>query len=165
MIEYTATCLFGLESLLGEEIDALGYKRTCTMDGRISFLGDKMACARANINLRYAERLYVKLGSFRAETFDALFEGTRALPWEDWISSEDQFPVAGHAIKSKLFSVPDCQKIIKKAISVRLGNYYGLTRLPETALLYKIEFFLFKDEASLMIDLSGVPLHKRGYRP
>ncbi len=165
MIEYTATCLFGLESLLGEEIEALGYTRTQTMDGRISFMGDPMACARANINLRYAERVYVKLGSFRAETFDALFEGTKALPWEDWIGSEDQFPVAGHAIKSKLFSVPDCQKIIKKAISVRLGNHYGLVRLPETGLLYKIEFFLFKDEASLMIDLSGVPLHKRGYRP
>ena len=165
MIEYTATCLFGLEGLLGEEIEALGYTRTQNMDGRISFAGDPLACARSNINLRFAERVYVKLGSFRAETFDALFEGTRALPWEDWIGSEDQFPVAGHAIKSTLFSVPDCQKIIKKAISVRLGNHYGMVRLPETGLLYKIEFFLFKDEASLMIDLSGVPLHKRGYRP
>jgi len=165
MIEYTATCLFGLEGLLGEEIDALGYTRTNTMDGRISFTGDPLACARANIFLRYAERVYVKLGSFHADTFDALFEGARALPWEDYIGRDDQFPVAGHAIKSTLFSVPDCQKIIKKAISVRLGNCYGLTRLPETGLMYKIEFFLFKDEASLMIDLSGIPLHKRGYRP
>jgi len=165
MIEYTATCLFGLEGLLGEEIDALGYTRTQTMDGRISFAGDPMACARANISLRYAERLYVKLGSYHAETFTELFDGAKLLPWEDWIGSEDQFPVSGHAIKSKLFSVPDCQKILKKAISVRLGNHYGLTRMPETGLTYKIEFFLFKDEASLMIDLSGVPLHKRGYRP
>ncbi len=164
-LEYTATCLFGLEALLGEEIEALGYKRTQTMDGRISFLGDAKACAVANINLRFAERVYLKLGQFPAPTFDALFEGTKALPWEDWIGSEDQFPVTGHAIKSALFSVPDCQKIIKKAISVRLGNHYGLTRMPETGLVYKVEFFLFKDEAALMIDLSGVPLHKRGYRP
>ncbi len=165
MIEYTATCLFGLEGLLGEEIDALGYKRTQTMDGRISFLGDAKACAVANIHLRFAERVYLKLGQFAAPTFDALFEGTKALPWEDWIGREDQFPVTGHAIKSALFSVPDCQKIIKKAVSVRLGNHYGMTRMPETGLVYKVEFFLFKDEASLMIDLSGVPLHKRGYRP
>ncbi len=164
-LEYTATCLFGLEALLGEEIEALGYKRTQTMDGRISFLGDAKACAVANINLRFAERVYLKLGQFPAPTFDALFEGTKALPWEDWIGSEDQFPVMGHAIKSALFSVPDCQKIIKKAISVRLGNHYGLTRMLETGLVYKVEFFLFKDEAALMIDLSGVPLHKRGYRP
>ncbi len=163
-IEYTATCLFGLEGLLGEEIDGLGYTRTQTMDGRISFLGDAKACAVANIQLRFAERVYVKLGTFSAPTFDSLFEGTKALPWEDWIGSEDQFPVTGHAIKSALFSVPDCQKIIKKAISVRLGNHYGLTRMPETGLTYKVEFFLFKDEAALMIDLSGVPLHKRGYR-
>ncbi len=164
-LEYTATCLFGLEALLGEEIENLGYKRTQTMDGRISFTGDAKACAVSNIHLRFAERVYLKLGQFQAPTFDALFEGTKALPWEDWIGSEDQFPVTGHAIKSALFSVPDCQKIIKKAISVRLGNHYGLTRMPETGLVYKVEFFLFKDEAALMIDLSGVPLHKRGYRP
>jgi len=165
MIEYTATCLFGLEGLLGEEIEALGYTRTHTMDGRLSFAGDELACARANLHLRYAERLYVKLGSFHADSFDALFEGTKSLPWESYIGKEDQFPVTGHAIKSKLFSVPDCQKIIKKAVSVRLGSKYGLIQLPETKTVYKIEFFLFKDEASLMIDVSGVPLHKRGYRP
>ena len=149
MIEYTATCLFGLEGLLGEEIEALGYTRTQNMDGRISFAGDPLACARSNINLRFAERVYVKLGSFRAETFDALFEGTRALPWEDWIGSEDQFPVAGHAIKSTLFSVPDCQKIIKKSIAKRLGEKYGLSVLPEASgTTYKVEFFIFKDVAT-----------------
>lgn len=162
---YTATCMFGLEGLLGEEIDALGYTRETTMDGRIHFRGDAAACARANIGLRYAERLYVTLGSFEARTFDELFEGTKALPWEDFIGRNDVFPVTGHAIKSALFSVPDCQRIIKKAVSVRLGNRYGLTTLPETGTKYRIEFFLFKDHADLMLELSGDPLHKRGYRP
>ena len=150
---YTATCMFGLEGLLGEEIDALGYTRETTMDGRIHFRGDAAACARANIGLRYAERLYVTLGSFEARTFDELFEGTKALPWEDFIGRNDVFPV------------PDCQRIIKKAVSVRLGKQYGLTTLPETGTKYRIEFFLFKDHADLMLELSGEPLHKRGYRP
>ena len=162
---YTATCLFGLEGLLGEEIEALGYRRTENMDGRITFEGDENACAVCNTNLRFAERLYLNLGSFEALTFTELFDGTKNLPWEEFIGREDEFPVSGHAIKSKLFSVPDCQKIIKKAVSMRLGEHYGLTRLPETGTRYKIEFFLFKDRVSLMIDLSGVPLHKRGYRP
>ncbi|MBQ8511841.1 MAG: class I SAM-dependent RNA methyltransferase [Clostridia bacterium] len=164
-LNYTATCLFGLEGLLGEEIEALGYKRIDNMDGRITFEGDENAAAVCNINLRFAERLYLNLGMFEANTFTELFDGTKALPWEDFIGRNDEFPVSGHAIKSKLFSVPDCQKIVKKAVSVRLGQAYGMERLPETGTRYKIEFFIFKDRASLMIDLSGVPLHKRGYRP
>lgn len=164
-ITYVATCLFGLEGLLGEEIDRLGYRRTETMDGRITFTGDENACAVCNINLRFAERLYTLLGSFEATTFDQLFEGTKKLNWEQYIGRNDEFPVSGHSIRSALFSVPDCQRIIKKSISVRLGAHYGLTVLPETGIRYKVEFFLFKDRASLMIDLSGTPLHKRGYRP
>ena len=162
---YTATCMFGLEGLLGAQIDALGYKRTETMDGRITFVGGSEAGAVCNIHLRFAERLYLNLGKFHADTFDALFEGTKALPWEEWIGRDDAFPVRGHAIKSTLYSVPDCQRIIKKAAATRLGNAYGLTTLPETGLKYQIDFFLFRDEITLMIDLSGVPLHKRGYRP
>ncbi len=165
MIKYTATCLFGLEGLLGEEIDALGYKRCETMDGRISFLGDQAAAARCNVNLRFAERLYLNLGEFKVLSFEDLFEGTYALEWEQYISKNDAFPVRGHAIKSKLFSVPDCQKIIKKAVAKRLGKIYSMTQLPETGVKYQIDFFIFKDRASLMIDLSGTPLHKRGYRP
>ncbi len=164
-IKYTATCLFGLEGLLGAEIDALGYKRTETMDGRISFLGDESACAVCNINLRFAERLYLNLGEFKAYSFEELFQGTNSLAWENYISKYDAFPVRGHAIKSKLFSVPDCQRIIKKAVAKRLGKVYGVETLPETGIKYQIDFFIFKDRASLMIDLSGVPLHKRGYRP
>lgn len=164
-IKYTATCLFGLEGLLGAEIDSLGYKRTETMDGRITFVGDEAAAAECNINLRFAERLYLNLGEFTAHSFEELFEGTAAIEWEEYISKNDAFPVRGHAIKSQLYSVPDCQRIIKKAIAKRLGGIYGLTTLPETGIKYQIDFFIFKDRASLMIDLSGVPLHKRGYRP
>lgn len=164
-LNYTATCLFGLEGFLGEEIEALGYRRIDNMDGRITFEGDENAAAVCNINLRYAERLYLNLGSFEAATFTELFDGTKNLEWENFIGRDDAFPVSGHSIKSKLFSVPDCQKIIKKSVSTRLGEKYGLSRLPETGVKYKIEFFLFKDKVSLMIDLSGVPLHKRGYRP
>lgn len=165
MIKYTATCLFGLEGLLGAEIDDLGYKRTETMDGRISFLGDESAAAECNVNLRFAERVYLNLGEFQAKSFEELFEGTYALNWEDYISRDDAFPVRGHAIKSQLFSVPDCQKIIKKAVAKKLGGIYGISTLPETGIKYQIDFFIFKDRASLMIDLSGTPLHKRGYRP
>lgn len=124
-MEYVATCLFGLESLLGAEIDALGYKRTETMDGRISFTADYEAMCKLNINLRFAERVYIKIGEFEALTFDDLFEGTKALAWEEWIGVNDEFPVRGHSIKSALFSVPDCQKIIKKAVVSRLSKKYG----------------------------------------
>lgn len=164
-MKYTATCLFGLEGLLGREIDALGYKRCETIDGRVTFEGDESAAPRANINLRFAERVYINMGTFPCTTFDSLFEGTCSLPWEEFISKDDAFPVSGHCIKSKLFSVPNCQKIVKKAVARRLGGKYGLETLPETQTVYKIEFFIFKDSASLMIDTSGTALHKRGYRP
>ena len=165
MIQYTATCLFGLEALLGAEIDALGYRRLSTIDGRVTFEGDEAAAARANVFLRYAERVYINLGEFEARTFTELFDGTAALPWEEYIGKNDAFPVKGHAIKSTLYSVPDCQKIVKKAAARRLGEKYGMIQLPETGIKYQIEFFILKDRASLMIDTSGVPLHKRGYRP
>lgn len=164
-IQLVATCLFGLESLLGEEIDALGYRRLDTMDGRVTFEGDISAVARANINLRFAERVFIKLGDFRAESFEDLFEGTKALEWEKYIGKLDSFPVKGHAIKSKLFSVPDCQSIVKKAVVSRLSDKYGIRWFEESGVKYQIEFFIFKDIATLMIDTSGVPLHKRGYRP
>lgn len=164
IFQFVATCLFGLEKLVGEEIDALGYKRIETIDGRVTFEGDKSVFARCNINFRYAERLYLKVGSFNADTFTDLFEGTKALPWEEWIEKDDEFPVKGHSIKSKLFSVPDCQKIIKKAVVDRLKSKYGVSWFDETGTKKQIEFFIFNDKATLMIDISGVPLHKRGYR-
>lgn len=164
-IEYVATCLFGLESLLGEEIEKLGYKRTETMDGRVSFIGDENAIAKCNLWLRFAERLYIKVGEFEALTFDDLFEGTKSLEWEKWIGKSDEFPVRGHSIKSALFSIPDCQKIIKKAVVSRLTKLYGITWFEEKGVKYQIDFFIFKNRATLMIDTSGTPLHKRGYRP
>ena len=164
-ITLTATCLFGLEHLLGEEIEALGYDRVETIDGRITYRGDEEAIALSNVFLRYAERVFINLGRFRSDTFDDLFEGTKALPWETWIGRDDAFPVKGHSIKSKLFSIPDCQRIVKRAVVNRLSSVYGLTRFPETGVTYQIEFFILKDEATLMIDTSGDPLHKRGYRP
>ena len=163
-IQLVATCLFGLEHLLGEEIDALGYERISTINGRVTFLGDEQAIALSNIFLRYAERVYVKLGSFRADSFDMLFEGTRALPWEQFIGRNDAFPVKGHSIKSALHSIPDCQAIVKKAIVRHLGEIYGISVFPEEGIKYQVEFFILNDEATLMIDTSGEPLHKRGYR-
>ena len=164
-LELVATCLFGLEKLLGEEIDALGLTRLETMDGRITFEGEEADVARANLSLRCAEHVFIKLGAFPATSFDELYEGTRALPFEQWIGRLDAFPVKGHAIKSRLYSVPDCQSIVKKAVVDRLSNHYGIKWFAETGVKYQIEFFIFKDIATLMIDTSGVPLHKRGYRP
>lgn len=164
MFEFVATCLFGLEKLLGEQIDELGYKRIETIDGRVTFKGDFTVFSRCNINFRYAERLYLKLGSFTSTTFTELFDGVKLLPWEDWIGKADEFPVKGHSIKSKLFSVPDCQKIIKKAVVERLKDKYNINWFDETGIKKQIEFFIFNDIATLMIDISGVPLHKRGYR-
>lgn len=163
-MEYVATCLFGIERLLADEIEALGYKRTETMDGRITFEGDEYAMARCNLWLRTAERLYVKIGSFEADSFDSLFEGTKALPWEEWLDKNACFPVTGHSLKSKLFSVPDCQAIIKKAVVERLKSKYGINWFEESGAKYRIEFFIFNDKVTLMIDTSGTPLHKRGYR-
>ena len=159
-----ATCLFGLEHMLGEEIEALGYEKIKTIDGRVTFLGDEEAVALSNIFLRYAERVYISLGSFPASTFDELYLGTRALPWGELIGSRDAFPVKGHAIKSMLHSIPDCQSIVKKAVVDSMSDKYGITYFAEDGIKYQIEFFIFKDEATLMIDTSGVPLHKRGYR-
>ncbi len=164
-ITMVATCLFGLEKLLDDEIDALGLKRIETIDGRVTFLGTEADVARANVWLRTAERVYVQIGRFPVTTFAGLFDGTYALPWEEWIGRDDEFPVTGHSVKSTLFSVPDCQKIIKKAIVNRLGDRYHLSWFPETGVKYRVEFFLFKDEVTLMLDTSGDPLHKRGYRP
>lgn len=163
--DLVATCLFGLEHSLGEEIDRLGYSRRETIDGRVYFSGGEDAIARMNIWTRYAERILIDVGSFEALTFTELFEGTKSLPWERYIGKTDKFPVKGHSIKSALFSVPDCQRIINKAVADRLMSSHRTSVLPETGKLCQIEFFLFKDRATLMIDTSGAPLHRRGYRP
>lgn len=162
-IEYISACLFGLEKFVSDEIEEAGYEKTGSIDGRVMFTGDESAAARFNIRSRYAERLYIKLGEFAADSFDALFEGTKSMPWERWIGKSDAFPVKGHSVRSKLTSIPDCQRIIKKAAADRLTAKYGAP-LPETGAKYQISFFIFNDIATLMIDTTGAPLHKRGYR-
>ena len=160
-----APCLFGLEKLLGEEIDALGYRRLYTIDGRVCFEAPLDQIPRINISLRFAERVLIEIGSFSATTFTELFDGTQCLPWEHYIGRDDQFPVKGHSIQSALHSIPDCQSIIKKAVVDRLSSVYGIRRFEETGIKYQIEFFLLRDKVSLMIDTTVTPLHKRGYRP
>ncbi|MBP5231525.1 MAG: class I SAM-dependent RNA methyltransferase [Clostridia bacterium] len=167
-VRMTAVCLFGLEKLVGEELDDLswaGVRRTETIDGRVFFDAPLSAIPVLNLRLRCAERVLILLARFHAETFEDLFEGVRQVRWEDWIGREDRFPVKGHSVKSRLFSIPDCQKIIKKATADRLSSAYGLKWLPETGVLYQIEFLLLKDEAFVMLDTTGETLHKRGYRP
>jgi putative N6-adenine-specific DNA methylase len=165
-IQLVATCLFGLEKLLGEEIDALGLSRIETMDGRVIFEGEEADIPRANIALRCAERVFVLMGRFHAENFDQLYEGTKALAWADWIGKNDAFPISGHSIKSRLTSIPACQKIVNRAVVDALSARYGIQWFEQdSGVKYSIEFFLLKDEAMLLIDTSGLALHKRGYRP
>ncbi|MGE4282657.1 MAG: class I SAM-dependent RNA methyltransferase [Clostridia bacterium] len=163
-IELIAPTLFGLEALTAKEIRNLGYETTTVEDGRVTFIGDEKAICRANLWLRTAERVLVKLGEFEATTYDALFEGTKALPWHEWIPENGEFPVKGYSLKSKLFSVPDCQSIIKKAVVEKLKQKYNTTWFEEKGPRYQIQFSLLKDKVTLMLDTSGEGLHKRGYR-
>ncbi len=163
-VRLVAPCLFGLEKAVGEEIDALGYHRRDTIDGRVYFEGPPSAIVRSNLWLRCAERVLIEMASFEAKSFTALFDGVKKIPWERFIGKNDAFPVKGHSIKSELHSLPDCQKIIKKAIVERLKEAYGIEWFEESGVKYQIEFFILNDRAVIMIDTTGVPLHKRGYR-
>lgn len=164
-IELIAPCHFGLESVLKREILDLGYEISGVEDGRVSFYGDTATICRANIFLRTAERVLLKVGAFRAETFDELFEKTRALAWEDFIPRDGKFWVAKAAsVKSRLFSPSDIQSIMKKAVVQRLGNIYHMDWFPEDGAAYPVRVFLMKDMVTVGIDTSGVSLHKRGYR-
>ena len=163
--ELIAPCHFGLEAVLKKEIIDLGYDITQVEDGRVTFLGDGEAICRANVFLRTAERVLLKAGSFRAETFDELFENTRAIPWEELIPQDGKFWVAkASSIKSKLFSPSDIQRIMKKAMVERLKSARGISVLPETGSSYVLRVFLYKDQVTVGIDTSGDSLHKRGYR-
>lgn len=163
-IRYCAPCLFGVEGILGDELRRMGAEDVRPENGRVLFAGGMELLARANISSRYAERIQVLLGSFPARTFDELFEGVKALPWEDWIGKQNAFPVKGWSLNSALHSVPDCQAIVKKAVVSRLSRVYGLTWFEETGATVQIQFTLLKDEATLLLDTSGPGLHKRGYR-
>lgn len=165
MMELIAPCHFGLEAVLKREIIDLGYDVSDVEDGRVTFLGDAEAICRANIFLRTAERILLKVGSFQAESFDELFEKTRALPWENYIPKNGKFWVTKAAsVKSKLFSSSDIQSIMKKAMVRRLQEYYGISWFEENGASYPVRVFLKKDIVTVGIDTSGVSLHKRGYR-
>ena len=167
MNDYTlcVPCLLGLEGPIADELRRMKLENVAAENGRVYFTGGAQAIARANINLRVGERVLIELGRFSAMSFDELFEKTKALPWERLIPRDAAFPVKGYSLNSKLFSVSDCQKIIKKAVVERLKSVYGLSWFPETAELYQIQFSIMKDVVSLCIDTSGDGLHKRGYRP
>lgn len=165
MIELVAPCHFGMEAVLKREILDLGYEISQVEDGRVTFLGDLEAVAYANVFLRTTERILIKVGKIHAETFDELFEGTKALPWEDFIPEDGKFWVAkANSIKSKLFSPSDIQSIMKKAMVERLKTVYQRERFEETGAEYPIRVSILKDEVLIGLDTSGVSLHKRGYR-
>ncbi|NLZ93834.1 MAG: class I SAM-dependent RNA methyltransferase [Firmicutes bacterium] len=163
-IELIATAAFGLEAVVAKELKELGYTDQMVENGRVTFYGDEAAICRTNLWLRSADRVLVKVGEFEATTFAELFEQTKALPWQEWLPVNAEFPVSGKSVKSKLFSVSDCQAIVKKAIVEKLKQTYKQTWFEETGPLYKIEVGLLKDRATLTIDTSGAGLHKRGYR-
>jgi putative N6-adenine-specific DNA methylase len=159
-----ATSAMGLEAIVAKEVRALGYD--CEVDnGKITYTGDENAIARSNLWLRTADRIKIKVGEFKAYTFDELFEKTKSLPWEKYLPEDADFPVIGKSVKSKLFSVSDCQAIVKKAVVERLKIHYKKnTWFEETGGFYRIEIALLKDMATITIDTSGQGLHKRGYR-
>lgn len=163
--ELVAPCHFGLEAVLKREITDLGYDVTKVEDGRVTFEGDEEAICRINIFSRTAERILIKIGSFHAETYEELFQGTKALPWEDFIPADGKFWVAKAAsVKSKLFSPSDIQSIMKKAMVEKLKETYHVNWFAEDGLSFPIRVFLMKDEVTVGLDTTGESLHKRGYR-
>ena len=158
-------CLFGLEGLVADELKRLNMRDVKADNGHVTFTGDKGDIARANINLRTGERIMLIVGQSRASSFDELFEGVKSMSWEKFIPIDGAFPVKGHSLNSILHSIPDCQRIIKKAIVERLKSKYKLQWLQESGAKYQVQFSIMNDKAILLIDTSGAGLHKRGYRP
>lgn len=159
-----APCLFGLESVLSGEIRRLGGENVETTDGRVTFTGDAAMMIKASIGLRTAERICIVLGTFPARSFSELFDNVAELPFEDFIGKSDAFPVKGWSLRSGLYSIPDCQSIIKKAAVTRLGKKYNQAWFEETGPIHQIRFTIHKDIVTIMLDCSGDGLHKRGYR-
>ena len=164
MLEFVIPCLLGLESLVGDEIRKLGLSDVRVENGRVLCRGEARDIARLNINLRCGARVILVLHKFRATDFESLFQGVRAVHWEDWIPREGEFPVVGYSINSTLHSVPACQSIVKKAVVDRLSAAYGIAQLPETGRRYQVRFSIMKDEVTVGLDTSGEGLYKRGYR-
>lgn len=163
--ELIAPCHFGLESMLKREITDLGYDVSCVEDGRVTFVGDAEAVCRANIHLRTAERILIKAGSFHAETYEELFQGTKNIPWENFIPQDGKFWITkAGSVKSKLFSPSDIQSVMKKAMVERLKDVYHVSWFEETGASFPIRVFIMKDEVVAALDTTGESLHKRGYR-
>lgn len=163
-INFSAPCLFGLEGICANELKYNGIDNVKAENGRVLFSGCLETLAKANILSRYAERIMILLSEFEADNFDSLFEGVKSINWEDWISADDAFPVQGRCLSSKLRSVSDCQKIIKKAVVDRLSSKYGISWFGEKGAIHQIRFLIINDRVSIMLDTSGEGLHKRGYR-
>ncbi len=163
-LEFVIPTLLGVERLTADELKRMKLSDVRAENGRVFCHGTAGDIPRMNLGLRTGERVLLSLGSFSAETFDQLFEGTKALPWEDFIPKGGAFPVKGFSLNSTLKSVPACQSIVKKAVASRLGKVYGMETLPENGPLYQIQFSLMKDKATLLLDSSGPGLYKRGYR-
>lgn len=163
-IRCVATAAFGIESVLAYEIKALGFEGVEVCNGYVEFDSDLLGICRSNLWLRTAERVFVKVGAFPAVTFEALFQGVKALPWELWLDENSEFPVSGKSVKSALFSVSDCQAITKKAIVERMKEHTGIAWFPEKGPRLPITVSLLRDEATLLLDTSGEGLHRRGYR-
>ena len=161
---FSAPCHFGTESIVANELRFMDIKGVKCDTGRVLFEGDMSTLARANLRLRSAERVHILLSQFHATSFEELFENTAKLPWEEFIGKDEAFPVKGSCLDSKLMSVSDCQKIVKKAVAKRLGDKYSAAWLAETGAVHQIQFLIRKDNVSMLIDTSGAPLHKRGYR-
>ena len=162
--EFSVPCLFGLEGIAGDELRRLNIENVRVENGRVLFSGDEAAMAKANVCLRTGERVLLTVADFKATTFEQLFQGVYHANLEDYIPQNGQFPVKGHCLNSQLMSVPDCQAIIKKAASRRLGEKYGVSWLPEDGEKYQLQFSVMNDRVQLYLDTSGVGLHKRGYR-
>ncbi len=163
-LELIATATFGLEAVVKREIQEMGYKILKSEDGKITFLGDERAIVKSNLWLRCADRVLLKMGEFRALTFEELFQQVKGIGWEQLIPPDGKFTVTGTSVKSRLHSVPSCQSITKKAIVERLKEYYGISRFEETGAEYTVKVTLLKDRATITVDTSGIGLHKRGYR-
>ena len=163
-LEFSVPCLFGLEGLAGDELRRMNIENVRVENGRVLFSGSVDAMAKANICLRTGERVLLVLAEFEARTFEELFQGVYRTNLEDFIPKDGQFPVKGHCLNSQLMSVPDCQAIIKKAASKRLGEKYGVNWMPETDIKYQLQFSIMNDKVSLYLDTTGPGLHKRGYR-
>ncbi len=161
---FAAPCLFGLEGIAGDELRRLNVENVRVEDRRVLFTGDLNTLAKANICLRTAERIHIVLAQFEAKTFEELFQGVYHANLEDFIPKDGQFPVKGKCLDSQLMSESDCQAIIKKAASRRLGEKYGVSWLPETGVKFQLQFLILKNQVSLYLDTSGAGLHKRGYR-